>query len=714
MPTSTNPIHQYTLAFLLFVLWCVPVGMNGQSSSSLKKQGDQYYATGQYRSALFAYRQAGLENSKDKKIRLQLGVCLYEINDVDGALHIFQVLINEGKTEPMVFYYAAKCYQAKNQFIEATSHYKRFLQTAKRNDPLRIAVKDELIRCANGGRLIFAEEIAYVENAGTTINTQFAEFGVRTSPTTIDRIYFNSDREDVARAKRPNGNVDIYGTSLANGRWTTPTPLPAHINSIGYDEVCGFSTNGQILYYLTASGKNFIVKTDTFSAEEGKISTGTFVGPYMTSHGGTDLIFFNDTICLFSSDRPGGYGGYDLYISLFSNGEWSKPANLGPTINTFYNERFPFLTKDGLTLYFSSNNLQSMGGYDIFTSSFNTETFTWSAVTNPGFPVNSPLDDTHLVLSPDGMTAYLTSDRKEGHGEEDIYRVFFKQPVIAHQHISSVPTFHQMKLLAGNSGFRPTPTEGTPVEVKEYYLSHLFFDEQGEILTPQNNKKLDVLVNLMLIYPKITAELSCFELPSGQRTFNLYFSIKKAEKTAEYLVSKGIKRDRLILKGYGTSFPVVMKSAGTAISPIYQKLNQRLEITPHDFENEAVIIDIEKIKVPDNLQDPKGLKFSSIRHKLYYSVQIASIPQILQNQAIESAEELFIEVDNTQGNYLYMAGMLPTFKEAEKTMSTMIDLGFTDARIIPYLDGIRIPAASIPDLAKQYPDLLFYLAGKRK
>jgi hypothetical protein len=61
-----------------------------------------------------------------------------------------------------------------------------------------------------------------------------------------------------------------------------------------------------------------------------------------------------------------------------------------------------------------------------------------------------------------------------------------------------------------------------------------------------------------------------------------------------------------------------------------------------------------------------------------------------------------------------MAGMLPTFKEAEKTMSTMIDLGFTDARIIPYLDGIRIPAASIPELAKQYPDLLFYLAGKRK
>jgi hypothetical protein len=86
----------------------------------------------------------------------------------------------------------------------------------------------------------------------------------------------------------------------------------------------------------------------------------------------------------------------------------------------------------------------------------------------------------------------------------------------------------------------------------------------------------------------------------------------------------------------------------------------------------------------------------------------------LQNEAIEPIEELYIEVDNAQGNYLYMAGMVPTFKEAEKMMSTMIGLGFPDARVVPYLNGARIPADSIPDLAQQYPDLLFYMAGKRK
>lgn len=712
-----STINRYLIpasATMVFLFLILPLALVSQSSSAFRHQGDQYYDQARFRSALFAYRQGGMENSKNKTQRYKIGVCLYEINDVDGALKIFQALVKEGKTEPMVFLYTAKCLQAKSLFTEAAAQYKIFLQRSKSMDPLRPWVKDEIIRCANGARLKYAEEIAYVENAGTTINTQYEEFGVRTSPTTIDKIYFNSDREDIARAKRPNGNVDIYSTSLANGRWTTPDPLPNHINSIGYDEVCGFSSDGQILYYRSALEKNFVIMTDTFSSEIGKVYNGVFQGPFLNSHGGTDLIFFNDTICLFSSDRPGGYGGYDLYISLFSNGAWSKPANLGPAVNTYYNERFPFLTRDGLTLFYSSDNLRSMGGYDIFISTFDPEAYAWIPATNPGFPINSPLNDTYMVLSPDGMTGYLTSDRKDGHGEEDIYSVFFKQAVTAHQHISDKPTFYQLQLLAENNLVTPVETIAPPIEIKEYYISHLFLDDRTEVLTPQNSKKLDLLANLLTIYPKITAELSCFELPTGQKTYNLYFSIKKAEEAAEYVSGKGIARNRLILKGYGTSFPLVTKPAGNVVSPLYQKLNQRLEITLHDFENQPVKIDVEKIKVPQNLEDPKGLKFTSLRFQFYYSVQIASITQILQNQAIESVEELFIEVDNTQGNYLYMAGMLPTFKDAEKMMSAIVDLGFPDARIVPYVNGIRVAPANAPELAKKYPDLLFYLASKQK
>ncbi len=639
---------------------------------------------------------------------------MYEINDVDGAIRIFQNLINEGKTEPLVFFYLAKSYHSRKLFPEAITNYKKFLQRTKADDPLRTWVKDELTRCANGSRLKYADQEAYVENAGTGINTQFAEFGVKNSPTTIDKIYFNSNRDQNASASISVFNTDIYSAALDNGRWTSPVPLPSSVNSRSYEEVSGFSSDGQILYYLKSSERGFKIMTDTFSGQEGIVYNGIFDGPSDPGSGGNDITFFNDSICLFSSDRPGGFGGYDLYISMLSNDNWTQPINLGPAINTFYNERFPFLTRNGQMLLFSSDNLESIGGFDIFRASFDPIELTWSLPENLGLPINSSLDDTHIVLAPDGMTAFISSNRKDSHGDFDLYRVFFKQPVHAHQEIYFVPTFYHSMLLAGEDKASPEIPD-RPLEVKEYFISHIFIDENGEVLTPQNTKKLDLLANLLLIYPQIKAELSSFEIPSGQRTFSLYFSIKKAEQAADYLVRKGVPRNRLILKGYGSSFPLAINPGGmNQQSPVYIKLNHRLEIGLHNFEDEPVITHLENIPVPANLLDPKGGKFIGLRHGMYYSVQIASVSQILQNQSLETVDEMFIELDNGQGNYRYMAGMISTFKESEDKLNEMIALGFTDAFIVPYLDGIRLTRTEIPGLTTEYPDLLLYLAKSNK
>ena len=678
------------------------------SASKLQSEADLHFESGDYRTALRLYRQAELETTGNKKTRLRVGISMFEINDVDGAIRIFQSLINEGKTEAPVFFYMAKSYQARNLFPEAISFYKKFLQRTKSSDPLRTWVKDELIRCANGSRLKYADHVAYVENAGTGINTQYAEFGVRYSPTTIDKIYFSSDRTSSDQIPSTKRNADIYSTYLENGRWTTPQPLPSSINTKGYDELNGFSSDGQVLYFLTSTQGRYTIVTDTFSGEDGIVYQGVFNGPYDPHGEGTDLTFFNDSICLFAADVAGGYGGYDLYISIFSNGNWSQPQNLGPAINTFYNERFPFLTRNGETLFFASDNLGSMGGFDVFSVKFDNQLLSWSMPENLGFPVNSSLDDTHIVLSPDGMSAFLSSNRKDSHGDFDVYRVFFKQSVQAHQEISLIPTFYQSMVLSGKEEVI-NEIRYPPQEVKEYFISHLFIDENGDVLTPQNTKKLDLLANLLLIYPRIKAELSSFEIPAGQKTFNLYFSIKKAQAAADYLQRKGVAANRLILKGYGSSFPLAVNPGGMTLSPVYLKLNHRLEIGLHDFQNEPVITHLENIPVPENLQDSRGAKFNSLRHGMFYSVQIASISQILQNQALETVEEMFIEVDNVRGNYRYMAGMLSTFIEAETKLNEMVALGFTDAFIVPYLDGIRIDKEQIPLLAESHPDLLIYL-----
>jgi outer membrane protein OmpA-like peptidoglycan-associated protein/tetratricopeptide (TPR) repeat protein len=684
----------------------------GQSSiAEIRKKADQHFAQEQYRTALHLYRQAGQEHSSDKAVRLNLAICLYAVNEVDNAIRILQLLNNEGKTDPNVFFYTARCYEAKNLFAEAITNYKKFLQRSKQDHAKRDWVKDQLVRCSNGLRLKYADELAYVENAGTVLNTEFNEFGVKNSPTTLGKIYFNSDHPDPAVNKVANGNVDIFTSTLENGRWSAPALLPAHINSPDDEEVFGFSTNGQILYYLVMQENQLQVRTDTFSLQ-GETYKGYFNGPFDPNAEGGELTFFNDTICLFSSTRPDGYGGYDLYIAFFENGRWSQGINLGPVINSHYDERFPFLTRNGLTLFYSTNNLQSVGGFDILTTTFDPGSKTWSSPENLGFPVNSSGNETYMDVAPDGMTAFLTSDRKDGYGENDLYRVFFKEPLIAHQSISLEPTFQQFLLTSDVT--QPTPPDAVaPVAKKEYYISHLYYEDASDILTPQNVKKLDLIVNLMLIYPQITVELSCFEVPAGQRTYSVYYSIKKNEEVAAYLQRKGITPDRIQLKGYGSSFPLATLPAGITHHPLFTRLNQRIEITLHHYEKEPVIIHLETIQVPQNMQDPAGFRFNALRHGFYYSVQIASITQILQSNNLESLDEIFIDVDPVTGHYRYMSGMVTSFQEANELHTFLMNAGFHEAEIIPYVNGLRIQPSEMAAAAQLYPDLLFFLESKR-
>lgn len=128
----------------------------------------------------------------------------------------------------------------------------------------------------------------------------------------------------------------------------------------------------------------------------------------------------------FASDKPGGYGGTDIYVTrLLPNGEWGEPQNLGPSVNTKYDEDFPVLSLDGKILYFSSNGHTSMGGYDIFKADYDMEKMKYVNPRNLGFPINSPGDEMNFSISESGRYGYISSFRKDGYGDLDIYRVTF-------------------------------------------------------------------------------------------------------------------------------------------------------------------------------------------------------------------------------------------------------------------------------------------------
>jgi hypothetical protein len=157
-----------------------------------------------------------------------------------------------------------------------------------------------------------------------------------------------------------------------------------------------------------------------FAAEEEghwKI-TGTF-SHNSDLHSLTDpAINADGTVLYFSSDMHGGQGGKDLYRSELKDGQWSAPENLGETINTIHDEVFPFLHQEN-ELYFSSNGHPGLGGLDIFRSRLLSKNF--GEVTNAGYPLNSHGDDFGIVVDSLGMHGYLTSNRKNGAYDDDLY-----------------------------------------------------------------------------------------------------------------------------------------------------------------------------------------------------------------------------------------------------------------------------------------------------
>jgi Tol biopolymer transport system component len=199
------------------------------------------------------------------------------------------------------------------------------------------------------------------------------------------------------------------------------------INTETNDACVAISPDGQrmIVYRTTANGLSGDLYLSTLTAgnrwSQPTLMPQEINSPYLEA----SACFSNDTVDIyFSSDRPGGYGGKDLYrLRRLPNGKWSQPYNLGRKINTRYDEDAPFLHPDGVTLYFSSKGFNSMGEYDVFRSTLNENRTDFMEAENLGYPINGPGNDIFFVVSADGQRGYYSSSKKDSYGDVDIYEI---------------------------------------------------------------------------------------------------------------------------------------------------------------------------------------------------------------------------------------------------------------------------------------------------
>ncbi len=413
-------------------------------------------------------------------------------------------------------------------------------------------------------------------NAGTPLNTRQNE-GAQTLSSNGRYMYFTAcDRAGGM------GSCDIYFSAFNEGKWSEPYNLRSPVNSSHWESQPSISADGKRLF--------------------------------------------------FSSNRPGGMGGKDLWYSVMNDrNQWITPVNMGDKINTEGDEMSPFIHFDGKTLYFASDGKTGLGGFDIFMTRMNSDS-TWSEPQNLGYPINTYNDEMGLVIESGGKKAYFSSIRDKTYSKDifyfDLYESarpapvsYLKGKVYDRETGKLLKADYELINLSTNKVTIRSSTDGNgnflvclpsgnnyginvsksgylfysenfmfegehtaiepfvkkislnPIKVGEtMLLANVFYEIDAWELKKESMAELNTLVDMLMDNKGLLIEIGGYTDATGSTDYNLALSEKRAKSVVSYLVKRGISPERLKSKGYGNTSPI-----GNNITEEGRKLNRRTE-----------------------------------------------------------------------------------------------------------------------------------------
>lgn len=443
-----------------FIIGLILISSNLFFAQNSLKIGDNLYKQEKYCEAIKYYNKY-LNKYVNEKVFLKRGIANYQCQKFKSAINDFENCVIMGSDDERINYYLAKTYHNQQKFDKAIIYYKKYLKDIGKNKNKRKEIVREIKRCAHAIDLKYKPTTHFIENWGPKINTQYNDISPLQSPTNNHHFYFASDRVYGLKKK---ARYNEFQVDFSEGDWEKLYDIYStnqNRNTVFLD----FQNNGsKIIYFAGHNIKRGSIFTSNYSHSKKQLETeNSLEAPIHAENGFNYIQYVNDSTIIFSSNRDGGYGGYDLYFTGFRNGSWFKPVNLGPNINSSYDEISPFLTKSGEYLYFSSNNLNSVGGFDIFKSKFSYNDDDWDIPQNLGMPINSPGNESGFRILSSGKGGIYNSDRKDkGFGGYDLYWIYFKKIVdVNRAYVNEIPFLRNRHLKLIN----PPVTENTEVAV---------------------------------------------------------------------------------------------------------------------------------------------------------------------------------------------------------------------------------------------------------
>lgn len=579
----------------------------------------------------FIFAAAMAQSSSIKKANK-----FFEKRDFNRAIEIYE---NEPKTKETLqnlgdaYFYtneikkAASTYSQlfKNHADLDTQYHFRYAQTLKGTGDYEKA--DEIISEKEGKQVHTLQSIEKIDENSKTLyevrrikeNSEFSDFGAAFLG---NKVIFASGR-NVSRPTYDWNNepyLDLYIAEMGkNGGLANIFLFSSSVNTDRHESSATFSTNGNIMYFDRTNDEKVkiddakiatiqIMKAQLINGQWDNIKPVSFSSPeYSVEH---PRVSPDGKQMFFSSDMPGGYGSFDIYVvDINSDGTFGKPKNLGPEVNTDQREQFPFINENNELFFASDGHLVNLGGLDIYKSKRTSDKF--STAINLGSSINSNKDDFAYAMSPEYGIGYFSSNRK---GVDDLYSFSKMENFIVEGTVKDLTTNKALpgvkitlydadgnelesqttvnaatfsfdllpnktySIKSTKNGYEPFETTFTTnsdsqvtslsilmesydskeeiIVYDQIELENIYFDFNRWEITPKATVVLDELVSLLKKYPEMEIEIASHTDVRGPAEYNRSLSQKRAASTLEYLVEQGIDRSRLTSEGYGESKPV--------------------------------------------------------------------------------------------------------------------------------------------------------------
>ena len=631
----------------LLAIGLVAVLLTGCGADQAMKKGDKFYALGEYFDAANQYKKAYSQTPpKERALRgkraLKMADCYRRINYTQKAIAAYNNAVRYKQHDSLTYLYLGQQLMKNGSYKEAAKAFQTFLDStdiisAPHLSPLTTLAKTGL-RSAQQAPQWRKDGSDYTVKRENFFNSRRAEYSPMLAGEENNQLYFTSTRNQ-AKGDELSGitgtkNADIFMSQKDDkGKWQRPEVIDSELNTDFDEGACSFSPDGRTMYltqcktdpsyprYATIVTSN---RSDAAwsKAQELQISRDTlsaFAHPAVSPDG---------QWLYFTSNMPGGMGGYDIWRAPLTTSGIGAVENLGAPINTPGDEMFPTFRPNG-DFYFSSNGHEGLGGLDIYyvlseELRVKSEEFPTGqdGIVHPGYPLNSQGDDFGMTFEGLLNKGYFSSNRGDGKGWDHIYSFFNPEIVqtvkgwVYEQDGYELPAAQvymvgndgtNLKLsVKGDGSFTQEIKPGVdyvflgtckgflnhqeqlrvePVKESEEYvlqfplasitapvlIDNIFYDFDKATLRPESTEALDKLVELLNENPNVTIELSAHTDYRGSAEYNKRLSQRRAESVVNYLTEHGIEKDRLSPVGYGKEKPKTIRRKLTEKYPFLKE-----------------------------------------------------------------------------------------------------------------------------------------------